>query len=236
MKMDIYNIFSALIVLTAAFSYINQRFIKLPATIGIMIISLLTSLAMVILGSFYPGLLNHTANVVRSIDFETILMRVMLSFLLFAGAFHVNIQKLKKEIIPIVSFSTIGVLISTACIGTIMFFLFHAFSANIPFVYCLVFGALISPTDPIAVLGILRKANIPSSLEIKITGASLFNGGVGIVLFISLYEIARLGADSVPFLQVTRLFFQEAGGGILLGNYSWLCGVLFITIHRSLPG
>lgn len=217
MTTDFYNILSLLIVLTAAFSYINHRFIRLPTTIGIMIISLLTSLGMVIIGSFYPTLLKHSANVVKSIDFETVLMRIMLSFLLFAGALHVNIQKLKKEIIPIVSFSTIGVLISTACIGTTMYFLFDIFSAKIPFIYCLLFGALISPTDPIAVLGILRKANIPSSLEIKITGESLFNDGVGIVLFISLYEIARLGADNVPLLQVTRLFFQEAGGGILWG-------------------
>jgi CPA1 family monovalent cation:H+ antiporter len=217
MNLDFYNILSLLIVLTAAFSYINHRFIKLPSTIGIMIISLLTSLGMVIIGSFYPYLLKHWADVVKSIDFETVLMRIMLSFLLFAGAMHVNIQRLKKEITPIVSFSTIGVLISTACIGTMMYFLFYIFSARIPFVYCLLFGALISPTDPIAVLGILRKANIPSSLEIKITGESLFNDGVGIVVFISLFEIARLGSDNISLLQVARLFFQEAGGGILWG-------------------
>lgn len=217
MNIDFYNILSLLIVFTAVFSYINHRFLKLPSTIGIMIISLLTSLGMVIIGSFYPSLLKHGANVVRSIDFETVLMRIMLSFLLFAGAMHVNIKKLKKEIISIISFSTIGVLISTACIGTMMYFLFVIFSAKIPFVYCLLFGALISPTDPIAVLGILRKANIPSSLEIKITGESLFNDGVGIVVFISLFEIARLGSDNISVLQVTRLFFQEAGGGILWG-------------------
>ena len=167
MNTDLYTIATILIVLTAAFSYINHRFIKLPGTIGIMLISLLASLALVAVGSFYPSLLYHSTQVVKSIDFETLLMRMMLSFLLFAGALHVDVHKLKREIKPIALFSTLGVLISTACIGTFIYFLFKIFSAEIPYIHCLLFGALISPTDPIAVLGLLRKANIPSSLEIK---------------------------------------------------------------------
>ncbi|MFI5187594.1 MAG: cation:proton antiporter, partial [Chitinophagales bacterium] len=200
MTADFYSIVTILVVLTAAFSYINYKFIRLPATIGIMLISLLTSLGLVVIGSFYPSMLKHLTEVVKSLDFENVLMRIMLSFLLFAGALHVNIHKLQKEMIPIISFSTISVLISTGCIGVTMYFLFELFSLTVPFIYCLLFGALISPTDPIAVLGILRKANIPASLETKITGESLFNDGVGIVLFISLFETARLGAENVPFL------------------------------------
>jgi Na+:H+ antiporter len=172
---------------------------------------------MVIIGSYYPTLLKHSSEVVKSIDFENVLMRIMLSFLLFAGALHVDMHKLKKEFIPIVSFSTIGVLISTACIGIIMYFVFGIFSYKIPFIYCLLFGALISPTDPIAVLGILRKAHIPSSLEIKVTGESLFNDGVGVVVFTSIFEIARLGAENVPFSQISWLFLKEAGGGVIWG-------------------
>jgi CPA1 family monovalent cation:H+ antiporter len=217
MNIGFYTILTVLIVLTAAFSYINHRFIKMPATIGIMLISLLASLAVVALGSFYPSLLDRSNHVVKSIDFENILMRIMLSFLLFAGALHVDVHKLKREITPIALFSTLGVLISTACIGTFMYFIFGFFSANIPFIYCLLLGALISPTDPIAVLGLLKKANIPSSLEIKITGESLFNDGVGVVVFISIYEVARLGMENLSFWQVGLLFLQESGGGILWG-------------------
>ncbi|HEY2722444.1 MAG TPA: sodium:proton antiporter [Chitinophagaceae bacterium] len=217
MNLDFYTILTILIVLTACFSYINHRFIRLPAIIGIMIISLVTSLVMVIVGSFYPSLLKHSTYVIKAIDFENILMRIMLSFLLFAGALHVDIRKLKKEMTPIISFSTIGVLISTACIGAIMYLVFEAFSLKIPFIYCLLFGALISPTDPIAVLGILRKANIPSALEIKITGESLFNDGVGVVVFISLFEVARLGTENLSFLQIGWLFLKEAGGGVVWG-------------------
>ena len=195
MSVNFYTLFTVLIVLTAAFSYINHRFIKLPATIGIMLISLLTSLGIVVMGKFYPSMLNLSTDIIRSIDFENVLMKMMLSFLLFAGSLHVDTHKLKKEIIPIISFATIGVLISTGCIAIIIFFLFKMFSFHIPFIYCLLFGALISPTDPIAVLGILRNANIPSSLETKITGESLFNDGVGVVVFISIYEIALLGGE-----------------------------------------
>jgi CPA1 family monovalent cation:H+ antiporter len=182
-----------------------------------VLISLLTSLGIVVMGKFYPSMLNQSTDIIRSIDFENVLMKMMLSFLLFAGAMHVDIHKLKKEIIPIISFATIGVLISTGCIAIIIFFLFKMFSFHIPFIYCLLFGALISPTDPIAVLGILRNANIPSSLEIKITGESLFNDGVGVVVFISIYEIALLGGNNISFLQITGLFIKEAGGGVLWG-------------------
>lgn len=224
MSTDFYTILSILIVLTAAFSYLNQRFIKLPATIGIMIMSLFASLGIVALGSFYPNMLKHSTNLIKSVDFETVLMRIMLSFLLFAGALHVDLQKLKKELIPIISFATIGVLISTAAIGILIYFLFGLFSINIPLIYCLLFGALISPTDPIAVLGILKKAKIPSSLETKITGESLFNDGVGIVVFISLFEIARSGSEQLSFSQIGWLFLKEAGGGIIWGIILGYCG------------
>jgi Na+:H+ antiporter len=217
MGMNFYTVFTVLIVLTAAFSYLNYRFIKLPATIGIMVISLLISLGMVVLGKFYPSMLREPTEIMKSIDFENVMMRMMLGFLLFAGALHVDLNKLKREISPILSFATVGVLISTACIGSLMFLLFKALSFDIPFIHCLLFGALISPTDPIAVLGILRNANIPSSLETKITGESLFNDGVGVVVFVSLLEIARPGNENVSTFQIAWTFLKEAGGGVLWG-------------------
>lgn len=217
MNLDFYSILTVLMVLTAAFSYINYRFIKLPTAIGIMIMSLITSLGIVVIGSFYPAVLRTSIELIKSIDLETVVMRIMLSFLLFAGAMHVDVRKLKKEMVPIVSFSTIGVLISTALIGALTYFLFGLFNYSMPFIYCLLFGALISPTDPIAVMGILKMAKIPPALEIKITGESLFNDGIGVVLFISIFEIARLGSANLSFPQVGWIFLREAGGGILWG-------------------
>jgi monovalent cation:H+ antiporter, CPA1 family len=217
MAIDFYNILTILIVLTAAFSYINSRFIRLPATIGIMLISLICSIAILIVGRFYPKFVDHTAGVIDSLDFETLLMRIMLSFLLFAGSIHINFQKLRKEILPIIIYSTVGVLLSTGIIGIAMYYIFQLFAMHVPFIYCLLFGALISPTDPIAVLGILKDAKIPSSLETKISGESLFNDGVGVVVFATILEIATPGSNNISFGEVSWLFMKEAGGGILWG-------------------
>ena len=214
---NLYGILTFLIVLTALFSYINVRFIKLPTTIGIMLISLICSLLIIWLGKYFPAISMYIKSLIGSIDFETILMRAMLSFLLFAGAIHIDIQKLRKEIVPVITYSTIGVVISTAFIGTAMYFIFQIFGIEVPFIYCLLFGSLISPTDPIAVLGILKQARIPPSMEIKISGESLFNDGVGVVVFISLLDIAMMGSDNHGIVQTSLLFLKEAGGGIAWG-------------------
>lgn len=153
----------------------------------------------------------------NSLDFENLLMRVLLSFLLFAGAIHIDFQKLRRELASITAYATIGVLLSTAIIGVGMYFLFQAFQLSVPFIYCLLFGALISPTDPIAVLGILKEARIPSSLEIKITGESLFNDGVGVVVFTTLLEIAAVGTENTSPMQIGATFLKEAGGGLAWG-------------------
>ncbi|MEO6232735.1 MAG: sodium:proton antiporter [Ferruginibacter sp.] len=217
MPINLYSIFTFLIVLTAAFSYINFRFIKLPATIGIMIISLVSSLVILGIGKYYPIVLEEPISIIASLDFETLLMRVMLSFLLFAGAIHIDVNKLKKEFAPIATYATLGVVISTAIIGSLMYLVFHLFGLDVPFIYCLLFGALISPTDPIAVLGILKKSKIPESLEIKIAGESLFNDGVGVVVFASILEIAILGTENLSVGDISMLFIKEAGGGLLWG-------------------
>ena len=217
MTVDLYSVFTILMVLTAAFSYINFRFIKLPSTIGVMLISLCCSLMVLSIGKVYPEVLKKPGAIIESLDFETLLMRVMLSFLLFAGAVHVDVNKLKKEFAPVATYATFGVLLSTAFIGGVMFFIFQLFNWQVPFIYCLLFGALISPTDPIAVLGILKDAKIPSSLETKISGESLFNDGVGVVIFISLLEIEKMGTANVSFLDIMGLFVKEAGGGIAFG-------------------
>ncbi|MEP7279059.1 MAG: sodium:proton antiporter [Bacteroidota bacterium] len=227
MNLNLYSVLTVLVVLTACFSYVNYRYIKLPATIGIMVISLVCSVLIMVTGKFYPALMAHPVRMINSLDFETLLMRVMLSFLLFAAAIHIDVRKLKKEMAPVLLFATIGVLISTAVIGTAMYFVFQLFSVSIPFIYCLVFGALISPTDPIAVLGILKQANITESIETKISGESLFNDGVGVVIFVSILEIAT-GTGELSVSNSALLFVKEAGGGILWGVILGYAGYFLI--------
>jgi CPA1 family monovalent cation:H+ antiporter len=229
--MEIYNIITLIIVLTAIFGYINHRFIKLPRTIGIMLISLITSLAVVGIGIISPEFFETTTHAISLIDFQTVLLKVMLSFLLFAAAIQVDSKKLQAERTSIITFATISVIISTFIIGALLYFTTVLFGLSVNFLYCLLFGALISPTDPIAVIGILRKAKIPESLETKISGESLLNDGVGVVLFITFYQIAQIGVENISAWKIIWLFLREAGGGVLFG---WLLGYIGYLALRSI--
>ncbi len=178
------------------------------------------TLGITILGHFNPYVLDEAKSLIQSIDFETVLLDMMLSFLLFAGSLHTKVDALKRQRGPIALFATVGIVISTFLIGTIMYYLFLAFSYPINYVYCLLFGALISPTDPIAVLGILKEANAPKKLETKIVGESLFNDGVGVVVFIVLFKIAQAGIGSMGVGAISLLFITEVAGGVVLGIVS----------------
>jgi CPA1 family monovalent cation:H+ antiporter len=215
--MNISEILTITIVLAAVFAYINLRIIKWPPTIGIMVLSLGTSMVLAILGKFHPFLSDKAMQLASSIDFRDVLMNFMLSFLLFAGAIHIDAAKLKKEAWPILLLSTLGIVISTTLVGGMVWWLFQLFHMPIQFIYCLLFGALISPTDPIAVLAILKEANIPSSLELKISGESLFNDGVAVVVFVTLLDAANSGVSAVDVWSISKLFIQEALGGLLFG-------------------
>ena len=182
-----------------------------------MLISIVASLAIVVVGWFNPDFFKATTDIIITIDFHTALMKVMLSFLLFAGAIHIDLNLLKKESLSIVTFSTIGVLISTFIVAGLFYGAAHFFGLPINFMPCLLFGALISPTDPIAVLGILKNAKISDTLEMKISGESLFNDGIAVVVFITIAEIINVGIENTTALQVGWLFIKEAGGGILFG-------------------
>ena len=231
--MDIFTIITILTVLSAAFAFINTKFLKLPFTIGLMIIAIAFTIILNIIGSFNPYILKEADVLISSIDFETVLLDVMLSFLLFAGALHTKLDALKTQKGPIALFATIGVVISTFLIGTLMYYLFLAFSYPIDYIYCLLFGALISPTDPIAVLGILKDANAPKKLETKIVGESLFNDGVGVVVFIVIFKIAQQGLDSMSFGDVGLLFLEEVAGGIVLGLLAgWIAFRLMKVINN----
>lgn len=215
--MELYNTFSIIIVLAAVFGFVNFKFLKLPNTIGVMLISIIVSVAAVIIGWWKPSIFETTIHLIQTVDFNTILMKIMLSFLLFAGAIHININDLRKESKAVLTFSTAGVLISTFAVGGLLYGTARIFSLPVDFIYCLLFGALISPTDPIAVLAILKEANIPKSLEVKISGESLFNDGVAVVVFTSIYEIITAGLENLSAGAILLLFFREACGGVLFG-------------------
>jgi CPA1 family monovalent cation:H+ antiporter len=215
--LEVYNIISIIIVLAALFGYINFRYIKLPGTIGIMLISLVASLAIIGVGFLHPEFFIKTTHLISTLDFNTALMKIMLSFLLFAGAIHIDMNEMKNESAAIITFSTIGVLISTFIVAGLFYSVTHWMGLTIDFIYCLLFGALISPTDPIAVIGILRQSKIPATLEVKISGESLFNDGVAVVVFVAIYEIINTGLQNSGFLNIAWLFVKEAGGGIAFG-------------------
>ncbi|WP_456463640.1 cation:proton antiporter [Lutibacter sp.] len=214
--MDLFAIATILIVLSALFGYLNVRFLKLPTTIGLMVITIIFTLLVLATSLIDDTLLEHEKSLISQIDFETVLLDVMLSFLLFAGALHTNFQQLKVQRNPILVFATFGTLTSTFLVGLFSFYLLKLIGLDIDFIYCLLFGALISPTDPIAVLGILKQVGAPKKLETKIVGESLFNDGVGVVVFLTIYKIAEGGAN-ITFGYVTEMFLIEVVGGIAFG-------------------
>ncbi|MDH5425662.1 MAG: sodium:proton antiporter [Gammaproteobacteria bacterium] len=214
--MKLFHILAILISLSAVFSFINYRFLKLPTAIGLMLIAMLASLALLILGPFSLGLREDVAVLLASIDFDETLLHGMLSLLLFAGALHVNLDDLAKQRWVITVLATAGVLSATFMIGFMAYWFFAVLGIEVPLIYCLLFGALISPTDPIAVLGILKQAGAAKTLETKITGESLFNDGVAVVVFLVLLSIAT-GESEVTVLSVAGLFAQEVIGGVIFG-------------------
>lgn len=226
-----YHIISILIFLTAVFAYINDRWIKWAPTIGIMVIALLFSVLIVIGGFLFPAISPDAFWLVSNINFGQVLMKIMLSFLLFAGSLHIDANKLKKEFWPVMVLATIGTFISTFLVSVMAYYLFAAFGMQVPYIYCLLFGGLISPTDPIAVMGILKLAGIPKSLELKIAGESLFNDGVAVVVFLTIFEVAANGAGNFSIGNTVLLFLREAGGGVLFGG---LLGYLAHFLIKSI--
>ena len=215
--MDYFSVATILIVLSALFGYLNVRFLKLPITIGLMIITIIFTLVVIAIGQFDDTLLLREKELISQIDFTTVLLDIMLSFLLFAGALHTNFNQLKIQRWPVLVFATVGTFVSTFLVGIIMYYILLWVGLQVDFIYCLLFGALISPTDPIAVLGILKKAGAPKKLETKIVGESLFNDGVGVVIFLTIFNIASTSMANVETLDIIKLFAQEVIGGIVLG-------------------
>jgi monovalent cation:H+ antiporter, CPA1 family len=210
-----FELVAALTSVTAVFAYVNFRWLRLPSTIGLMALSLTASL--LLLGLGHAGLVRLAPLVgfVNAFDFDSTLLKGVLGALLFAGAIHVDLAQLRAERLIIGVLSTIGVLLSTALVGGGSMLITGLLGIPVPLVWCLVFGALISPTDPIAVGAILRKAGVPKPLEVTITGESLFNDGIGVVVFVVLLGVAS--GDAMTVTRIAELFAVEAIGGCLFG-------------------
>lgn len=225
--MGILELITLLIFIAALFTLLNITVLKLPSTIGLMLIALFMSLGILILGTIFPSLTSSAKGIMSSFDFKEVLLDVMLNFLLFAGALSINLNKLLEEKIPVLILATVGTLLSTGIVGGLMYYVFQAFDFNVDLILCLLFGALISPTDPIAVLALVKKVGISKNLEIKIAGESLFNDGVGVVVFLTILQIAMAqagvegghghGGGEVTAGGVALLFSQEVFGGLALG-------------------
>jgi CPA1 family monovalent cation:H+ antiporter len=220
--MSIFEIGAFLIGLSAVFGYMNHRFLRLPHTVGLVVMALAASLTLILIEFLSPRtqLLETVTGILEQIDFHETVMHGMLSFLLFAGAMHVDFSVFKSRLLSIGLMATLGIMISTFLIGWAMWLLLNFFSIDIPFVWALVFGALISPTDPVAVLGLFKTVKVPESLEAKMAGESLLNDGVGVVVFTIVVAIAAGGdvhGEAIGVMTVVELFFTEAVGGAILG-------------------
>ena len=218
---SLFTAIGAVITLAAVFGYLNHRFLRLPPTIGVVVIALVASLGTIGIDAVVPslGIGGAVRTAILGIDFHEVLMKGMLSFLLFAGALHVNLGDLLSRKWAIGSMATVGVVLSTFLVGLAIYGVTQALGLPLALIYCLVFGALIAPTDPVAVLGILKTVKVPASLQAKIAGESLFNDGVGIVVFIIMTAIAVGSAHggSITALDVVILFVRETLGGAALG-------------------
>jgi CPA1 family monovalent cation:H+ antiporter len=225
--LDLFEIIATLLTVAALFSYLNHRFIRLPSTIGLMLIGLAFSLALIAVGNALPGVERTAVRLLENVDFDKTLMDGLLGFLLFAGALHVNLEDLARQKIVIAVLATVGLAISAFLVGGLTWLVLDLLGVSMPFILCLLFGTLISPTDPIAVLAALKSLHAPRSLETKIAGESLFNDGVAVVLFLAVLGLAGLGhghagggagshGADVAELVVT-LFALETGGGVLFG-------------------
>ncbi len=227
--MTLFQTAALLLTFAALAAYCNYKFLRLPRTIGLMVIALAFSLFLVFLGSLGIVRIKEAAVFVQSIDFSQTLLHGMLAFLLFAGALHVDLNDLKSQALPVTVLSTLGVVLATAVTGLLLWVVARWIGIHLPWIYAFLFGAMISPTDPIAVLGILKSVGAPRSLEIKITGESLFNDGVGIVVFLTILDMA-LGRHEPEIGQILGFLLKEAAGGVLLG---FLLGWVFYRLLKS---
>ncbi|WP_116789303.1 cation:proton antiporter [Flavobacterium psychrotrophum] len=226
--MDFLQLITLLVVISAGVSYLNQRFVKLPGTIGVVAISVVVSIVIVIIGKTNNEFSTKIRDVSAGMDFSRILLDVMLGFLLFASALHFDYQKLRKQQWPVFALSTLGVFMSTVIFGLLLYYLCSLSGIALPLVYCFIFGALISPTDPIAVGAILKHSKISEKLSTVVAGESLFNDAIGLLLFVLLLEFVQQPEAMLSISTVGNLLLHEILGGILIGLLAGYMGYKLI--------
>lgn len=215
--MHVFDIIALFILLAGTFIFVNTYFLKLPSSIGLMIMALVLSVIILIVGSIFPEWEIGAADL-EEYDYAEVLYQVVLIFMLFAGALNIDFKKLSKERTPVLVLATTGVLISTGVIGTLIYFMLMFIGIELDIMYCMVFGALISPTDPIAITKTMKRFNLAKDLEIKIMGESLFNDGIAVVLALTLLDIAHGAEDhALSIFEVSWIILAEIGGGIYIG-------------------
>jgi len=225
--LSVFHVLSLIVALVALFGYVNNRFIGLPDTVGITAMGLVAALGVTAYGTYDPAIVQWAARTVERIDFSEVVFHGMLGMLLFAGSLHVNLGDINREKWTILLLATLGVTLSTCIVGGAFYAAARLLGIDLPFLYALLFGALISPTDPIAVLGILRKVGVPKRLETKIAGESLFNDGTGVVLFLTISGIA-FGGQEASAPHVLFLLATEIVGGLLVGLALGLAGFFLL--------
>lgn len=217
--MHVFDIIALFIFLAGLFIFVNTYFLKLPSSIGLMIMAIVLSVVLLGVGQIFPGLKIGAAEL-EEYDYAEVLYHVVLSFMLFSGALNIDFKKLSKQRTPVLVLATTGVLISTFVIGTLIYYMLHFVNIELDYLYCLVFGALISPTDPIAVTKTIKRFNLARDLEIKIAGESLFNDGVAVVLALTLLDIAHAGEDHpLSVFETAYIVGADIGGGIFIGLF-----------------
>jgi CPA1 family monovalent cation:H+ antiporter len=226
--MTIFTTLSLIITISAFFGYANYKWLKLPSTIGVMTLSLLTGITLKLMDSIYPGSISPVKDYLESFDFSDFVLKGVLCFLIFASSLHVKFSELKEVRGTVISYATVGVLISTFLLGFLSQYVLNLFGLYPPLVICLLFGALVSPTDPIAVISILSRYNIPKKLKVEIVGESLFNDGVGVVVFTVILSVMQLGIESLTFQNVFHIFAIEVLGGLGIGLVIGYIGYLFM--------
>lgn len=232
--MDVLELSTVLLLLASVFSIINLRILKLPQTIGLMLLAIILSVFILAIGLVFPSVLNSVSSIIKSFDFEILLIDIMLPFLLFAGAISVNVHELLKDKVTIILLATFGVLFSTFAVGTGIYWLveqpiFNLNTLGLSYVDCLLFGSLIAPTDPIAVLAMVKKMNLSLTTETRIAGESLFNDGIGVVIFLTLLSVKKLGIENITAESIGSLFATEVIGGIALGALIGFLGLKVVT-------
>jgi CPA1 family monovalent cation:H+ antiporter len=230
--MNLFTLFAILITITAILSYLNERFLRLPPTIGVMASALVLSVALTVAGRLGWMVDRWAESLLQQVDFGAVLLQGMLSFLLFAGSLHVDLGDLLERKWSIMALATVGVALSTFLVGSLFYSLLLLFGLHVDYIYCLLFGALISPTDPIAVIGMLKNAGLSTTLRSMIVGESLFNDGVGVVAFSLILGVAA-GGYELSAGGIGLLFVEEAIGGLLLGILlGWLAYMMLKSVDN----